>query len=230
MTNFVILSQQRSGSHMLMNLLNSHPNVNCNSDSQTYDINKNGEEWAYDSGFEFDSSKNIIANGFLLKIKTGLHETISLRSGLKIIYLVRRNKLEILLSKKMAKRYGCYEKKADGIYLSNASEARSLTEPIHISIDDLNNFEDEWATKHKEVRRSLIGTDSIKIFYNELCNNKQNETGRIFDFLGLPSVSVEFQSGRGETKLDKRLVEDSISNYLELKNHFTEAPIRRYFK
>jgi LPS sulfotransferase NodH len=32
MRHFVLLSQQRSGSHMLINLLNGHPLVRCNGD------------------------------------------------------------------------------------------------------------------------------------------------------------------------------------------------------
>ena len=74
MSRFIVLSQQRSGSHMLMSLLNSHSDIHCNSDSKTVDVKKNGKEWTYEVGFNSNSK----VNGFLLKIKNDLYKYISL--------------------------------------------------------------------------------------------------------------------------------------------------------
>ena len=50
MRHFVVISQQRSGSHMLLNMLNSHPAVHCNSDLMTNDVRAHGADWAFSEG------------------------------------------------------------------------------------------------------------------------------------------------------------------------------------
>src|SRR5437016_13148815 len=87
--NFVILSQQRVGSHMLLNLLNSHPQILCNSDIATADIVKNGESWTFRTGFSvpptnpervyFPEAKRPDMVGFLLKTKGNLHQNLARR-------------------------------------------------------------------------------------------------------------------------------------------------------
>ena len=79
MRHFVIVSQQRAGSHFLMNLLNSHPLVHCNSDLATADVEKHGEDWAYEEGLRLPprypgraplpAGKRPEVVGFLIKIK-----------------------------------------------------------------------------------------------------------------------------------------------------------------
>jgi len=221
-----------------MNLLNSHPDIHCNSDSQTSDVLFNGEDWAYKCGFKTDEECK--ATGFLLKIKTNLHKTISKRDGLKIIYLVRRNKLDILLSKKMARLYGCYEKDSNGITLDNAAKARSETDPINISMIEFENFDNKWTGKHKEVRRSLNGTDYITVFYNSLAGDASNltdyreerqiELNRIGKFLGVSEFTAKLSEGRGFEKLDRRPIDEAIENYYELKSHYKVGSRKKYFR
>ena len=218
MTRFIILSQQRSGSHMLMSLLNSHPDIHCNSDSQTIDIQKNGKQWAYNVGFESDSK----VKGFLLKIKTNLHNKITSDENIKIIYLKRENFLHVFLSKKMAKLFGCYEKKDAGVSLKNARISRGKARPIAIDAEEAKRFFSLWEKRHKEVERHMDagGLEHIEVKYRDLCSGTGLVMRRISEFLDIDNIEFGFVSGRGAEKLDPRSPFDAISNYDELKRYF----------
>jgi LPS sulfotransferase NodH len=220
---FIILSQQRSGSHMLMNLLNSHPDIHCNSDSQTIDIQKNGKQWAYDAGFKSDSK----VRGFLLKIKTNLHKEITANENIKIIYLKRENFLHILLSKKMAKLFGCYEKVDVGISLKNARISRKKAQSIVIDAEEAKKFFIFWKKRHKDVKDYIdtAGLEYMEIKYCDLCNDTDKAMKKIYNFLSIDSAPLHFTPGRGSEKLDPRPSGMAINNYYDLKEYFIKDNI-----
>ena len=223
MTCFIVLSQQRSGSHMLMSLLNSHPDVHCSSDSQTIDIQNNGKQWAYDVGFKSDSK----VKGFLLKLKTNLHSKVTSDENIKIIYLKRENFLHILLSKKMAKLFGCYEKKDAGVSLKDASTFRRKAQPIVIQKEEAEGFFAIWNKRHKEAKDYMdtAGLEYIEVKYCDLCSDTEKVMKKIYRFLNVDNVKPHLVSGRGSEKLDPRKPFDAISNYYELKKYFIKDNI-----
>jgi len=231
MTRFIVLSQQRSGSHMLMNLLNSHPDIHCNSDSQTVDVKNNGKEWTYEVGFNSDAK----VKGFLLKIKNDLYKQLVPSDNIKIIYLKRENFLHILLSKKMAALFGCYEKKSAGISLDSARELRSATAPIAVEVGEAEAFFFRWTQKHKNVKKHMdnMGLEYIEVMYQDLCGNAGGTMKEIYRFLNVDNIGPSFVYGRGHEKLDVRNSCDAISNYYELKKYFIKDKIltgSRWFK
>jgi hypothetical protein len=223
MTRFIVLSQQRSGSHMLMNLLNSHPDIHCNSDSQTVDVKKNGKEWTYEAGFDSDAK----VKGFLLKIKTDLYKQLMPNDNIKIIYLKRENFLHILLSKKMAKLFGCYEKESLGVFLDNARIVRENADPINIGKEEAERFFDTWDKKHKAVKNymDISNLEYLEVKYYDLCGNIYETMKKIYKFLEVENVKPSFAMGRGSEKLDLRNTSYAISNYCELREYFIEDNI-----
>ena len=210
---------------MLMNLLNSHPDICCNSDSQTADILSHGDSWAFEQGFLGCNGK---ACGFLLKTKTKVHERIRPEQKLKVIFLTRDNKLEVFLSKEMAGKYGCYEK--NGVALSDAAKVRLDTKPIFIDKSKLHKFFKDWESDELSALQFIEKLDNIKVSYEDLVLDKQAVTRDIFNFLNLNEYRVSSTSGRGSEKLDRRTLVDSILNYQELKKYFSKTSYYRYFK
>ena len=228
MSRFIVLSQQRSGSHMLMSLLNSHSDIHCNSDSKTVDVKKNGKEWTYEVGFNSNSK----VNGFLLKIKNDLYKDISSEDNVKIIYLKRENFLHVLLSKKMAKLFGCYEKESLGISLHNAREARESAASINIEEKEAEAFFHTWSRKHRAVKE-YVEKNKLKyleVKYRDLCSNTCEEMKHIYDFLEVNSLKPSFAEGRGAEKLDPRDVRSSILNYDQLKEYFKTTAYAKFFE
>jgi len=224
---FIILSQQRAGSHMLMSLLNSHADIHCNSDSQTVDVKNNGKQWTYDVGFCNDAK----INGFLLKIKTDMYKDVTTDDGIRIIYLKRDNLLHVLLSKKMAKLFGCYEKEESGVSLKNATKFRKHAAPINIDSDEAESFFQHWSDKHNDVvvHLSANNINYIEVSYYDLCNETELVVERIYGFLGAEGIGPLFAAGRGAEKLDPRRVSDAILNYYELKEFFSDTKWRSFF-
>ncbi|MBV7336778.1 hypothetical protein KFU94_52820 [Chloroflexi bacterium TSY] len=160
-----------------MNLLNSHPLVQCNGDLMTRDVKKYGEEWAYNTGFTHNSMfRNEVSNseykrpeviGFPIKVKMNLHQTIGKRRGLKIIFLQRRNRLAVLLSSELGKILRPYPDDSEDMV--DFASRHSSYPPIHIAPDLALTFFEESSAKIEEVLKSLEDTDWIGLFYEELC-------------------------------------------------------------
>ena len=237
MRQFVILSEQRSGSHMLINLLNSHPLVRCNGDLMTADVEKYGEDWAYERGFShsaaFRDEVQVSVNkqpevvGFPIKIKQNLHQTIRKRRNLKILFQQRKNRLAILLSRELGNILRLYPD--DGEDMANFSVRHSSYPPINIAPDLAMSFFEEWSAKIKEVLKSLDGTDWVSVFYEELCAERDATMRRVFAHLGVPFHEPRLGKGWGSTKLNKRSLSESIANYAQLKRYFAGTAWAEFF-
>ena len=237
MRYFIILSQQRSGSHMLMNLLNSHPLVRCNGDLMTSEVKKYGEDWAFETGF---SRRSLFHNevsgsadkrpevlGFPVKIKQNLHQTIRQRQGLKILYLQRKNRLAVLLSREFGNILRQYP--GNGENMEAFSDRHSTHPAINIAPDLASSFFEEWSAKTEEVLESLEGTDWTGVFYEELCAEAKDKMRPVFEHLGVPFHEPQLAEGWGSTKLNKRRLSESIENYFELKRYFNGTQWAEFF-
>jgi len=239
MEYFVIVSHQRGGSHMLMSLLNSHPKVHCNTDFYSNDIYAHNKEWVYRVGFKtsrpyfhsgeghFPEGKKPEVVGFLMKIKTGLHKELH-KKKIKIILVHRENYLALLLSKKISLLVGCYGGR-DGSPLKEAYGAREKMDPLEISIEDAEAWFKKYSTEISEVRTCLLGTDWIEVSYESLLTDVQTIMAQIHRHLGVPQDIATHTPGRGEEKLDKRLLSKAIANYNELKQHFAGTEYEWFF-
>jgi hypothetical protein len=237
MRHFVILSRQRSGSHMLMNLLNSHPLVRCNGDLMTPDVEKFGEEWAYETGFRHHSTfrdevpvsegKCPEIVGFPIKIKQNLHQTIRKRPGLKIILLERRNRLAVLLSRELGNVLRLYPD--NGERMAEFSKRHSSHPPINIDPSLATAFFEEQSAKTEEVLKGLEGTDWAGVLYKDLCAETNATMRTVFAHLGVAYQKPRLSAGWGSTKLNKRNLAESIANYSELKRYFAATKWADYF-
>ncbi len=224
MNKFIIFSQQRTGSHYLRYLLNAHKDIHCNSDLSSGDVGNKGFDWAYEIGFKTNRT-DIRLIGFLAKFKQNIHYDIAKYSDVKVILLLRRNRLATLLSSKIVSSWGCYEE--TGLTLSEAVRKRSKLSPIRIPIKEAEEFFTYWRDKEEEVFLFLEEHRDWRIvYYEELSDNKYVQP--IYDFLGVPwdsSKLVEQKQDRGSEKLDPRPIEEAIENYKELMEYFKERVI-----
>lgn len=228
---FVIISQQRSGSHMLMNLLNAHPDIHCNSDLQTADIRERGEEWALREGFSVPAAVGSpLWVGFLVKFKHDMHALLATLPDLKILLIRRKNRLATLLSKKVAKEFGCYEKKEANVTLDNAREVRAQMPAVHITPSEAEKFFETWSAKEEEVLKTLKDSDITVLNYEEVLEDKKTHIDQIFEDFGLPLVPANHTSGRGAQKLDPRPLHEAIENYAELRDYFFGTRWAEFFE
>lgn len=227
---FIIISQQRSGSHMLMNLLNSHPSIHCNSDLQTNDVREKGFDWTMSEGFKVPDGKDIEYIGFLVKYKQSLHFDLSKVSGIAVIHLSRRNRLTTFLSSKVALKFGCYENPERGVTLANASELRANLEPMKLEPEEMQQFFEKWSKKEEEVDACFRDMNTHRIYYEDICADRDRALNDAVTWLGLDSCAFQVTDGRGREKLDNRPMNKAIANYGEVKKHFKNSPWATYFE
>ena len=221
MDKFIVFSQQRAGSHYLRYLLNAHKDIHCNSDLSSGDIGKRGFDWTYARGFKTHRT-DVKLVGFLAKLKQNLHYDIARYPDVKVIFLLRRDRLATMLSRMVASAFGCYDE--TGLSLAVAKRKRSELFSVKISIEEAEEFFNYWEEKEAEVFLFLEDhPDWNTIYYEDLSDGISIQL--IYDWLGVSldsSKLVEQKQGRGFEKLDPRPIEEAIENYEELTEYFKD--------
>lgn len=230
MRYFVIIAQQRSGSHLLMNLLTSHPAIHVNEGLLTRDVETNGAAWTFEQGFHAPPGKSPELVGFTIFMKQNLHRMLRQRPGLKILLLHRRNRLATLLSRNVSHRLGGYEAPDRGIHtIDEAVARRRALSPLHISVEEAEAFFEEWTAKTEEVHQCLEGTDWLRVIYEDLRSDPDTVMRGVYQHLGLPFHPVRPMPGAGSVKLDPRPLNEAIENFLALKVHFAGTRWATFF-
>lgn len=231
MRHFVVLSQQRTGSHLLMNRLNSHPLIHCHGDYLTADIRCHGAGWAFEQGFAPPPHRVVAGVGFLAKMHQGLHSLFGQHPGLKVLFLRRRNRLATLLSRNVSHQLGCYVAPDRGIdSVQESVRRRAALAPLVLPVAEAAEFFQEWETKDSEVLRCLEGTDWLPVFYEDLCRDTPAAMQAVYDHLETPWHPVQPTPGPGSVKEDPRPLRQALANYAELQQAFAATPWASFFE
>lgn len=208
---FIIIGRSRTGSGLLVDLLNSHPAINAYGEIF---IMLNGrtckEIWRKTFCRKSRSIKYV---GFKLfyyhpidsSDKT-VWDYIKADPNIKIIHLKRINMLRTIVSKKIADKTKVWKQKTNenGILKKDKLVELSFNE----CIDEFNQMR-KW---ERDAEIALEKNDIIQINYEDLVENKENTMKRIFEFLNIPYYAVDsnFQKQNDEP------LKDLIVNYDEL--------------
>jgi LPS sulfotransferase NodH len=240
-TNFVVLSTQRSGSTWVVDMLESHPRVVAYSELfmhggegkpkwgqeqgldywQTYSRGKRRLAkpywlWRY-LGEAFQERPDVDAVGFklmysqLTRISRPLMPMLWLKR-VRIIHLIRRNALDVVLSKEAGAARGGRLHAREG----------NQVEHVRLNLDTETLLRrmtlHERAIAGARVRFKRVGLPYTEVVYEDLA---ADETGfaQLFDFLGVePStVSSSLQ------KLNPTSHEELIENYGEVRDALADT-------
>jgi LPS sulfotransferase NodH len=243
-TNFVVLSTQRSGSTWVVDMLNSHPRVLAQSELfmhggdghpkwggdrdllywQTFIADKGGGRvarpywlWHY-LGRAFSARPGIDAVGFklmysqLTRISKPLMPALWLKRA-RIIHLMRRNALDVVLSKEAGEARKGVLHARDGedveavrLRLDTDTLVRRLT--LH-----------ERAVAGARVRFKRVGVPYQEVVYEDLVANEQAGFDDLFRFLEVEpqQVSSSLQ------KVNPTAHEELIENYGEVRDALAET-------
>jgi LPS sulfotransferase NodH len=235
-TNFVVLSTQRSGSTWVVDMLESHPRVVAYSELfmhggegkpkwggekdlpywQTYSRGKSRVTkpyllWKY-LGEAFRERPGIDAVGFKLmysqlsRISRPLMPALWLKR-VRIIHLIRRNALDVVLSKEAGAARGGRLHARDGndveqvrLNLDTDSLLRRMT--LH-----------ERGIAGARVRFKKVGLPYTEVVYEDLAAD-ENGFADLFEFLGVQPAPVESSL----KKLNPTSHEELIENYSEVRD------------
>jgi LPS sulfotransferase NodH len=237
-TNFVVLSTQRSGSTWVVDMLTSHPRVVAYSELfmhggegkprwgqeqdllywQTYARDKGGGRlarpywlWHY-LGEAFRERPGIDAVGFklmysqLTRISKPLMPALWLKR-VRIIHLIRRNVLDVVLSKEAGAARGGKLHARDGNHVERV-RLRLDTEKL-IRRMTLH----ERAIAGARVRFKRVGLPYREVVYEDLAAD-ESRFAPLFEFLGVEPAPVSSSL----QKLNPSAHEELIENYGEVRD------------
>jgi hypothetical protein len=200
---YVLLGHRRTGTNLLRQSLNLHPDVMCK--GELFNLTKRWSKVLVDTStivnYGFRSTK--AANGFSLHYHHAQKpylDCVSKSKKYPVIRIIRRNLLERYVSQKIAE--------ITGVYRSTVFVDASIKIKIDLN-DMLNNF-------HKiKTDLTFLPENYIDIFYEDLCSNYDFNMGIIFDFLKVPSCIVR----PNLCKIESRPMSEVIINYDEVASY-----------
>lgn len=207
---FVVITRSRTGSNLLISLLNSHPNIVAKGEKFSRLEGKNSNA-VWDDIF-CKMPKRIKIMGFKIfyyhPLDSDNNEVwnyLKNDKSIKIIHLTRSNMLRTVTSRQIAAKTDKWSK-------FNKKEVSIEEKRINLDIDYcLKEFENTFNFERK-IRDEYNSERIIEITYEELIQDNQYILNQIFNFLGLENSKV----ASSHKKQNKEELRDLIINYEEL--------------
>lgn len=214
-TKFIILSRSRTGSNLLVSLLNSHPAIEARGE-----LLQRRQETSFadliESGFSV-SDERTRAAGFkffyyhpLREDPTEIWEIFLGMPHLHVIHLKRRNILRTLVSHKLAM--------SDNVWQQSASDqvVGRTGKKVTLDIEELERVFTGTRAMEAEGDRKFAGHPVLEVHYENLVSDTFPTYSRITGFLGVEDWRPRTDLVRQNPEPLSRL----IANYEELKEAF----------
>ncbi len=217
-TKFILFVQGRSGSNLLRDLLNAHPDIQCDSELFKADPNHITAQKINKIILKIPASfvesrcrlskQNVY--GFVLMdyhLKNpGVLIKQLYQSGWKIIYVSRNDLMAQCFSNLLAQKTNHWH---------NRSNKLEATYKVKITKEELLDELNWWVARKKNEENILKGIKAYHVIYEDNLQDKAdwpNTTHKLFEYLGVDPVPVSstFQ------KTYSRHYSDIINNYDEL--------------
>ncbi len=220
---FFIFTTGRSGSNLLVSLLNSHPLIQCNSELLLKRVLK---PEMYLKCHERLSRKDVY--GFkLLSIHLEIQEIRDPKSfinqlcssGYLIISLMRRNIVRQSISHLYANYRGKFhhsEKQGEQKFVPMWLDPQKLLQELHF-LERLNRLGDQL----------LADQPHLSLFYEDDLSNpasQQDTVDRVANYLGIPSANI----GTNLVKTTPEDLSHVIENYAEIVDFLAGTPYASY--
>lgn len=228
---FVIFAQGRSGSSLLVDLLNNHPDIRC--DGEILNVVHAGKKFfptfyvksmaktskeeiygfkvkLYQLHSDSKPDQNVNAGQFIIN----LHKT-----GWKIIYIKRNNIFRQAISGLVAKSRGKWH--------HHQNQGNLALSKIKINPDKLLKSlrgREKYLCDEKEILKTV---PHLKIIYEiDLLKNREKTIDNVFKYLEAHPYPVKTNLVR----TSKDNIDDIIVNYKEIKDYFLNTKYARFLK
>ena len=239
---FIILGRSRVGSNFLRGLLNAHSQVTVFGELFQ---NKEDIGWAlpgyrrsrrtlqlfHEAPVDFlerrifsKHPENIHAVGFKIFYYHAQDEKwepvwdyLRAMPELKVIHMKRRNILKTHLSRQRAVKTDRWVNTNGG-----REPQRSINLDYEQCLDDFIRTR-AWEEAYDAY---FAGSDKLEVMYEDLAADYPLEIGRIQEFLGLQTETVQPET----YKQSRQTLSEAIANYCELKGRFQQTPWSPFFE
>jgi LPS sulfotransferase NodH len=223
---FIVLSRSRTGSNMLISLLNSHPNIHAE-----------GEIFRELSGRNYKDvlEKAFARQPFHVKAKGfkifyyhplddesgGVWDALASLDDLYVIHLKRRNILRTLISRKIAGIQDVWAIKTTDQHSGTDRKKIAVT----FTVDELSEGfgqTREWEQAGEDTFRNH---PLISIDYEDLVSHRESTFRKVTEFLGVRYLEPETNLRKQITKS----MRETVTNYEELKSAFSGTEWQPFF-
>jgi LPS sulfotransferase NodH len=223
----VVLSHGRSGSSMLVDLLNCHPQVHCDSEVLSHRLFTATPRALLRSRARLFATQ---AYGFKLRPNHFAVQRIGdpqafvadlAREGWRFVHLVRRNVVRVALSVLRMKRTGVFHRLGS---VAGDADTRVAVPPDAL-LACIAQIEDDMRIE----AACLAGIPHLELAYEEdllRASSQQAALDRTFAFLGLPPAAVATQYVR----LTSDRISDFVVNYDEVAVALAETPYAHFLE
>jgi LPS sulfotransferase NodH len=240
-TRFAIVSRGRTGSTLLLSLLDSHPLISQRGevigesqlgkegtrrelqalgpiDYVERCFEKRAREAAVGIKILYYQTSEAYAQRLGVEGLSKVLDYLVSQREVRILHVKRKNRLRTLVSLQVAARTQQYRLLGD--------EPRVAEAPLELTPDQcVREFErvDAWEREYDEIFRDH---DLLEVLYEDLAASRESESDRVLDFLGLPRRAL----ATAMRKQSRLALPDLIVNYEPLKAHFAATPWARFFE
>lgn len=225
-SKFIIASHARSGSNLLLNSLNYHPNLIAEHEIFAAHNRKIGENFQPTLNNLFgerpENAKAVGCKIFYYHLNENEWQQISEIPELKVIHLKRKNRLSTIVSMKVA-----FKTNQWGI--TNESERIDASEKqVYLDYDFLRERFEQMGSWEQNMQKLFKSSKIKNIFYKDLVERHEQTVKDLFNFLDLPEISIEMVKTKHK-KQNPEPLNQLIKNYDELKAKFANTPWKGYF-
>ena len=214
---FIIITYARTGSNLLMSYLDSHPHIEARGELfRNLEGKPTDEVW---NRFFNKKNRKISTAGFKLFYTHPFHtddrkvwDIIAQDKDIKIIHLVRKNKLRTFLSGEIAKKTDKWTRKRN-------SKIATEDKKIEVEFDHFCERVSKIDQYEKDTRENFKTHDFIEVCYEDLVFDKATTMNAIFDFLHVERST--FKSGY--KKQNTESLPDLIINFDSFHKKLSES-------
>ena len=205
----IVIASQRSGSFFLRDLLNGHQNIACESELLLSDdqVPTNLEEYMATVERAYDWVKDrakvnpdvlcfkIMYNQGILQLGGNLMDRFN-DAGIKVIHLLRKNKLHQYISSAKNSANGINSPGEHKAHPKSQTEAQHLRDELALKVepDKVLQYMRRVALEDAAVSKladHLSPENYAKVYYEELCEDTFEEMKALFNYLGLEAQEVK---------------------------------------
>lgn len=215
---FVIISQSRTGSTLLMALLNNHDNIICEGELFK---NLNGKSclqiWNKLFGKKPKKIQKVgfkLFYGHPLKGDQSVWEFIEKDKNITIIHLVRKNWLRVLVSQKIGLKTKLWTENIDRPHQISLEDKR-----IELSVVECENAFKEAEFNEQKTRERFTNHTMIEVSYEDLSNDHDSIVRKITQVLNIKYLPVQAKN----KKQNSETLDELVLNFKELEEHFKES-------
>ena len=245
---FVVLSQPRSGSNLIVRLLQSHPNIDCFGEvlgDRIYWSKRVGSQHpalyamrGHDpAGFVerhvwYPHPRAIRAVGFKLLYSQAGFRPASDGRGLvsegiveRLLALPGLSVINLVRRNSLRKLLSLKKSRITGQDIALKKEDWRDDPPAHLTIGECEAFFRQQEAHAIFIRQKFLASRFMEIFYEDTLRDRQAETDRICGFLGVPKMRLVV----GTHRQSHMPLMQRVLNFDELSQHFKETRWSHFF-